>query len=77
MDSEDAAVLVTMVSSFTIGSVVFIRVDRTIDRIRLDRSRRISISVDPYTPVGGAILALVLGFYVMSVRQYELKYIPR
>jgi hypothetical protein len=52
MDSEDAAVLVTMLSSFAIGSVVF-------------------------TPVGGAILALVLGFYVMYVRQYELKYIPR
>ncbi|MDS0260183.1 hypothetical protein NDI56_12335 [Haloarcula sp. S1CR25-12] len=30
-----------------------------------------------FTPVGGAILALILGFYVMYVRQYELKYIPR
>jgi len=30
-----------------------------------------------FEPVGGAILALILGFYVMYVRRYEHKYIPR
>ena len=30
-----------------------------------------------FTPVGGAILAAVVGFYLLYVQRYELKYIPR
>jgi len=51
--------------------------DREDAAVLLAMAGAFTVGTVVFEPVGGAILAFVVGFYVMYVRRYEHKYIPR